>query len=581
LATFRRDIIIHPKVSSINHTPVFDNSSALTIAHYTHTAVHDLYLITPLSSPIPNFDFTSRKPYFFATSVPRSPSYPFTVRELATVWLTDHFTQDPFVHMTTNTSISDFSPAFVYKKVANKVRPVATTLPEKFRIVRRRHPDPLGSMTPLPAHPPEFSPSERFTAERRESLKIGADGFLWPEEVKLVEWLFSYHEFAFAWNDSERGRFSEEYFDPIVIPHISHIPWVLKQGPVPPGILDEVVRIMKDKLESGVYESSNSSYRSRWFCVLKKDGRSLRVVHSLEPLNGVTIKDSAVPPMTDAIAESFACRSAYSVFDLYVSFDQRQLAPESRDLTTFQSPLGALRLTVIPMGFTNSPQIMHGDVTFTLSDEIPHVTQPFVDDIPVKGPSTRYETSDGSFETIPENSGIRRFIWETLEHTHRVIQRMKVVGATFNPKKSFLAIPRAEVVGHICTYEGRIPDDSRVCKIRSWPVPTALTEVRAFLGTCGVLRIFIKDFARIARPLVTLTKKEVPFRFDDEEREAMDTLKNAILQSPALRPLEYDTTRPIILAVDSCPIACGYILSQIGKDKVHYPSRFGLITFND
>jgi len=54
------------------------------------------------------------------------------------------------------------------------------------------------------------------------------DSFLWPEEIKLVEWLFSYHESAFAWNDSERGRFSEEYFDPIVIPHISHIPWVMK-----------------------------------------------------------------------------------------------------------------------------------------------------------------------------------------------------------------------------------------------------------------------------------------------------------------------------------------------------------------
>jgi hypothetical protein len=94
-------------------------------------------------------------------------------------------------------------------------------------------------------------------------MKIGSDGFLWPEEVKLVEWLFSYHNDAFAWNDDEHGQFNEKYFDPIVIPHISHIPWVMKQGPIPPGIIDKVIRIMKDKLLSGVYEPSNSSYCSR------------------------------------------------------------------------------------------------------------------------------------------------------------------------------------------------------------------------------------------------------------------------------------------------------------------------------
>ena len=270
-------------------------------------------------------------------------------------------------------------------------------------------------------------------------------------------------------------------------------------------------------MDSGVYESSNSSYCSHWFCILKKDSHSLCIVHSLEPLNGITIKDSAISLMTDAIVESFACCAAFSLFDLYVSFDQWQLALESRDLTTFQLLLGALHLTIIPMGFTNLPQIMYGDVTFTLSNEIPHVTQPFVDDVPVKGPATQYELLGGSYETIPKNGGVHHFIWETLQNTHRVIQQMKVVGTTFNPKKSYIAIPCAEVVGHICTYEGWVPDNSCICKIHSWPVPTSLTEVRMFLGMCRVLHIFIKDFARLAWPLVILTKKEVPFHFDNEE----------------------------------------------------------------
>src|SRR5882757_6291793 len=61
----------------------------------------------------------------------------------------------------------------------------------------------------------------------------------------------------------------------------------------------------------------------------------------------------------------------------------------------------------------------------------------------------------------------------------------------------------------------------------------------------------------------------------------MEALKEAFLHSPALQPLEYESPCPVILAVNSCPIACGYILSQIGQDKIHYPSHFGSITFND
>jgi hypothetical protein len=31
---------------------------------------------------------------------------------------------------------------------------------------------------------------------------------------------------------------------------------------------------------------------------------------------------------------------------------------------------------------------------------------PFIDDVGVKGPVTRYENADDTYETIPENSGI-------------------------------------------------------------------------------------------------------------------------------------------------------------------------------
>ncbi|KIY61215.1 hypothetical protein CYLTODRAFT_315472, partial [Cylindrobasidium torrendii FP15055 ss-10] len=127
---------------------------------------------------------------------------------------------------------------------------------------------------------------------------------------------------AFAWEPEEAGRLDSRFFDPITIPVIPHIPWVQKNIPIPPGAFDEVVDIIKAKIAAGVYKPSSSLYRLRWFCVVKKDGKSLRLVHSLEPLNQVTIAHSGVPPATEEVAERFAGRACLAMLDMFVGYDQ-------------------------------------------------------------------------------------------------------------------------------------------------------------------------------------------------------------------------------------------------------------------
>ena len=543
----------------------------------------------PISNPDIFFSYlfgsSSRRDAYSAfrelrDSIPPSPTNLYTPIQLACMWLTEQFTQDPFIDLAPTGEVNLPKTTYAYKKVANKTKPVATTLPEEFRIIRHEHPNPLKDLKPLPTNPPDFVPGKRFTQERRDRLGIGK-GFLLPEETKLAEWIMLTHEAAFAWTDDERGTFSPEYFAPIEIPHISHVPWALKQGPIPRGIMDEVIKIIENKMKSGVYEPSSSSYNTRWFCVYKKDGKSLRLVHSLEPLNAVTIRNSAMPPYTDLVAEDFAGKAIYTTLDLYVSFDQRQLHEKSRDMTTFDTPLGALRLTVLPMGWTNSPAVLQGDVTHMLRPEIPHKTLPFIDDINIKGPNSRYELPDGTYETIPENPGIRRFVWEHFIDVHRIVHRVESYKATFSGPKTCLGIERPGVLGHVCAYEGRIVDPSRAKAIQNWPVPTNVSEVRSFLGTCGVLRIFIKNYTLVARPLIQLTRKDAPFEIGSAQLEAIAQLKSAVADSPALKPIVYESDRPVILAVDSCANGVGYILLQIGADKKRYPSCFGSITFND
>jgi hypothetical protein len=341
------------------------------------------------------------------------------------------------------------------------------------------------------------------------------------------------------------------------------------------------VRIIKEKIASGVYEPSTAAYRSRWFCIVKKDGKSLRLVHNLQPLNVVTICDASLPPFVEHLAESFAGYAVYGMMDLYSGYDQRALHEDSRDLTTFGTPLGPHHLTTLPQGHTNAVQVYQGDTAFILQHEIPEYTSPFVDDVPVKSVQTHYQRVDGTYETIPDNPGIWRFIWEHCIMINCILQRLENVGVTVSASKFVLAAPTATIIGHKCMFEGRVPEESKVQRIRDWPEPTNHTQVRGFLGTCGVLRIFIHNFSHIARPLINLTKKDAPFVFGAEQREAMQILKDVVLSSPTLKCLDYMSKREVILAVDTSNIAIGFILLQVGEDGKRYPSRFGSIALTE
>ena len=149
---------------------------------------------------------------------------------------------------------------------------------------------------------------------------------------------------------------------------------------------------------------------------------SLRLVNSLELLNAVTIQHSGVTPFTEHIAEQFAGHVCGGILDLYVGYDECALMPSSCNYMTFQTPHGVLRLTKLPMGWTNSVPIFHDNITHILQPKVPKYTIPYINDVPIRSPVSTYQDDDGAFETIPENSGIRHFIWEHFQNVNRIVQ---------------------------------------------------------------------------------------------------------------------------------------------------------------
>ena len=481
----------------------------------------------------------------------------------------------------TTKNSSDIPSSFtMYKTVDRKVKPVPAVFPEDARVRRQFPEDPLLSLSRLPFQPPDFKPNGRLTQERLEEMKINDDGFLWPEEEKLFIHILQQHQNHFVFEDSQRGSFREDYFSPYIIPLVPHVPWAFSNIPIPPGIKDKVVTLLKEKIAAGVYEPSQSSYRSRWFCVLKKNGK-LRIVHDLQPLNKVTIRDAGLPPNLDNFVEPFAGRQCYTVFDLYWGFDARKVDPKSRDITAFLTPLGLLRITSLPTGFTNSPAEFQACMTFILQHEIPEKADIFIDDLPIKGPATQYLGPDGKPEVLKENPGIRRFIWEHAQDVHRIVHRVGHAGGTFAPGKVQLARPEVLIVGQRCTPQGRLPDTQKVEKILSWPTLKTVKDVRGFLGLCGTVRIWIENYSAKARPLTELVRQDSDFTWDERREEAFNTLKQALTTAPALQTIDYSSERPVVLSVDSSIIAVGFILSQHDEKGRKRPARYGSLPMNE
>jgi hypothetical protein len=77
-------------------------------------------------------------------------------------------------------------------------------------------------------------------------------------------------------------------------------------------------------------------------------------------------------------------------------------------------------------------------------------------------------------------------------------------------------------------------DNTKVDKVHNWRTPTNVTEVHKFLGFTGYYRYFIKDYSKIAQPLLQLTHLTTPWSWKQEEQEAFETLHKAIMDKPVL-----------------------------------------------
>ena len=126
----------------------------------------------------------------------------------------------------------------IYKHVDKKVQLITGQFPEEAYVFRNIPKDPLITLPPLSPNPPEFILSTKITHEHLKILNLNPEGFLWPKEEKLFQYIMQLNEEALAFEKTDHGTLKESYFSPYIYPTVPHTLWVYKNIPIPPGIKD-------------------------------------------------------------------------------------------------------------------------------------------------------------------------------------------------------------------------------------------------------------------------------------------------------------------------------------------------------
>jgi len=96
-----------------------------------------------------------------------------------------------------------------------------------------------------------------------------------------------------------------------------------------------------------------------------------------------------------------------------------------------------------------------------------------------------------------------------------------------------------EYLGHVIR-PGRVHVlEKNLPALRGLQYPETQTQMKSFLGMCGVCRRFVADFAKIEKSLTALTSTKLPKRLPSprvKDKKALEQLLGRLLAAPILAP---------------------------------------------
>ena len=125
---------------------------------------------------------------------------------------------------------------------------------------------------------------------------------------------------------------------------------------------------------------------------------------------------------------------------------------------------------------------------------------------------------------------------EYVKHLREVFEILKTQKFFCRLHKCHFNDTQMKYLGHLISSDGVRPDPEKVEKVKKWPRPTSMQEVRSVLGLANYFRKFMQGYSRMVSPLTDLTQSSKSWKWTDECSKAFEKVKYSFTVEPAVFP---------------------------------------------
>ena len=403
----------------------------------------------------------------------------------------------------------------------------------------------------------------KLTIEEQQKLLmelLRQDGGLeqlkeWPPELALkFERMLMEHHHIFSLDKNEIGCTDTAEH---IIELMDDKPFKERFQQIAPPLLEEVRENLQDMLDGAAIRQSKSPWCNAIVLVHKKDG-TLRFCIDFRRLNARTKKDSFPLPRMQETMESMVGARFFSSMDLKSGFWQVRMSEKSQQYTTFTvGSLGVYKFLRMPYGLCSAPATFQRLMQNCLGKLNLTYGLVYLDDVIV------YSKMEEDY----------------LCRLQAVFERFHEHGLKLKPSKCSFLCRQIMFLGHKISTDGMKPSTLNLKGIAEMAPPANYREVRHFLGMTGFFRRFIKNYARITKPLNDILEGEASkmkseaITLPSEAMEAFEWLKMCCMTASVLAFADFE--KEFQLETDASSEGLGTVLSQKQSDGKWHPIAFG------